>query len=101
MYRSRQEDLRRLSEHIDLISFAPSASDNSTSLLAATELRPEVKMLIKNMSGMAAAQGLNPPVNLRMPSSYHFLPHLLDDPSSLRLVYKKTHIQVCVDVTMM
>lgn len=86
MYRSRQEDLRRLSEHIDLISFTPSASDNST-LLSATELRPEVKMLIKNMSGMAAAQGLNPPVSLRMPSSYHFLPHLLDDPSSLRLVY--------------
>lgn len=39
------------------------------------------------MSGMSAASGLNPPIMLRLPSSYHFLPHLLDDPSSLRLRY--------------
>ena len=50
-------------------------------------LKPEIKQLIKNMSGMNAANGLNPPIMLRLPSSYHFLPHLLDDPTSLRLRY--------------
>ncbi|KAH1018187.1 hypothetical protein HUJ05_006001 [Dendroctonus ponderosae] len=85
MYRTRQEDLRRLTEHIDLLALPPNAS----ALLAAPvpELRPEVKQLLKNMSGMAAAQGVHPPFSLRMPSSYHFLPHLLDDVSSLRLAY--------------
>lgn len=86
MYRTRQEDLRKLTEHIDLLSIPTSGGDNSTSLItyAVSELKPEVKQMIKNMSGMAAAQGINPPVILRMPSSYHFLPHLLDDPTSLR-----------------
>ncbi|KAL1501288.1 hypothetical protein ABEB36_006636 [Hypothenemus hampei] len=89
MYRTRQEDLRRLSEHIDLLSLPPNTGENTTGLLTSTtpEIKPEIKQIIKNMSGMAAAQGLNPPVSLRMPSSYHFLPHLLDDPSSLRLAY--------------
>ncbi|CAH1129914.1 unnamed protein product [Ceutorhynchus assimilis] len=88
IYRSRQEDLRKLSEHIDLLSMPPSSGDNTSFITSAfLELRPEIKQMIKNMSGMAAAQGVNPPVMLRMPSSYHFLPHLLDDPTSLRLAY--------------
>ncbi|XP_050315791.1 alpha-1,3-mannosyl-glycoprotein 4-beta-N-acetylglucosaminyltransferase B isoform X3 [Anthonomus grandis grandis] len=90
MYRSRQEDLRKLSERVELYSTSATGGDNSSSWVISpnySELRPEVTQMIKNMSGMVAAQGLNPPVMLRMPSSYHFLPHLLDDPSSLRLAY--------------
>lgn len=83
MYRARQEDLQQLTQHIDQIG-AP--GDNS-SLLPLSTLRPEVRQLLRNMSGLNAANGLNPPIMLRLPSSYHFLPHLLDDPSSLRLRY--------------
>lgn len=88
MYRARQEDLQALTQHIDQIGL-PNENNSSTTQYAfqSIEIRPEVKQLLKNMSGMHAATGLNPPIVLRLPSSYHFLPHLLDDPSSLRLAY--------------
>lgn len=98
MYRARQEDLQQLTQHIDQIAIP---SDNSTALtLPPQELRPEVKQLIKNMSGMHAATGINPPIMLRLPSSYHFLPHLLDDPSSLRLAYLMSKNRNGVSVVM-
>lgn len=86
MYRNRQEELLQLTQHIDQMGIA---SDNTSSkfILPPTVLRTEVAQLLKNMSGMHAATGINPPIMLRLPSSYHFLPHLLDDPSSLRLGY--------------
>ncbi|CAH1180218.1 unnamed protein product [Phaedon cochleariae] len=84
MYRSRQEDLQQMSQHLDQAYL----SDNSSTLLPyQAELRPEVRQLLKNMTGLHAASGVNPPVTLRLPSAYHFLPHLLDDPNSLRLGY--------------
>jgi alpha-1,3-mannosylglycoprotein beta-1,4-N-acetylglucosaminyltransferase A/B len=86
MYRARQEDLQQLTQHIDQIGI-PGDNTTATFSFPTAELRPEIKQLIKNMSGMHAATGVNPPIMLRLPSSYHFLPHLLDDPSSLRLAY--------------
>ncbi|XP_018572245.1 alpha-1,3-mannosyl-glycoprotein 4-beta-N-acetylglucosaminyltransferase B [Anoplophora glabripennis] len=98
MYRARQEDLQQLTQHIDQIAIP---NDNTTTLiLPPQELRPEVKQLIKNMSGMSAATGINPPIMLRLPSSYHFLPHLLDDPSSLRLAYLMSKNRNGVSVVM-
>lgn len=46
-------------------------------------------MLIRslNMSGFRAASGLEPDKQLRLPSTFQFLPHLLDDPQSLRPAY--------------
>lgn len=84
MYRARQEDLQQLTQHLDYVG---NVGDNTTATILPTTLRPEIKQLLRNMSGMSAANGLNPPIMLRLPSSYHFLPHLLDDPSSLRLRY--------------
>lgn len=84
MYRARQEDLQQLTQHIDHIG---NVGDNASLLTLPTTLKPEIKQLLRNMSGMSAANGLNPPIMLRLPSSYHFLPHLLDDPASLRLRY--------------
>lgn len=86
MYRSRQEDLQQLTQHIDQIA-TPNENNTTAFALSSTAIRPEIKQMIKNMTGMLAATGLNPPIMLRLPSSYHFLPHLLDDPSSLRLAY--------------
>ncbi|KAK9681332.1 hypothetical protein QE152_g38390 [Popillia japonica] len=85
MYRAKQEDLQQLSHRIDQILIPV---DNGTSYNAlAPSVKPEVKLMLRNMSGMNAANGINPPYMLRLPSSYHFLPHLLDDPTSLRLNY--------------
>lgn len=83
MFRTRQEDIQQLSQHIDQIT-----TDNLTLTLPSVDLKSEIKQLIKNMSGLHAAAGINPPVTLRLPSSYNFLPHLLDDPNSLRLAYQ-------------
>lgn len=80
MFRSRQEDIQLLSQTV---------SDNLT-LTTMQEIKPEIRQLIKNMSGLHAASGVNPPVTLRLPSPYNFLPHLLDDPNSLRLAYQLT-----------
>lgn len=63
------------------------AGDNTSLTTLPTTIKPEIKQLLRNMSGMSAANGLNPHIMLRLPSSYYFLPHLLDDPSSLRLRY--------------
>lgn len=88
MYRARQEDLQALTQHIDQIGLQnENNSTNTAYAFPPIEIRPEIKQLLKNMSGMHAATGVNPPIVLRLPSSYHFLPHLLDDPSSLRLAY--------------
>lgn len=86
MYRARQEELLHLTQHIDQIG----ASGDNSSVgfeVATPTFRPEIKQMLKNMSGMNAANGINPPIMLRLPSTFHFLPHLLDDPSSLRLGY--------------
>lgn len=85
MFRTKQEDIQQLSQHID-----QTVTDNLTLSLQAQELKPEIKQILKNMSGFHAATGLYPPVTLRLPSSYNFLPHLLDDPNSLRLAYQLT-----------
>lgn len=86
MYRARQEELLQLTQHIDQMGIATDNTSTGFTLPPAV-LKPEVKLLLKNMSGMHSATGLNPPIMLRLPSSFHFLPHLLDDPSSLRLGY--------------
>ncbi|XP_056637146.1 alpha-1,3-mannosyl-glycoprotein 4-beta-N-acetylglucosaminyltransferase B [Diorhabda sublineata] len=84
MYRSRQEDLQELTQHFDQLYNAENSSNNS---LIQIESRPDIKQMIKNMSGLFAANGLNPGVSIKFPSAYHFLPHLLDNPNSLKLSY--------------
>nr|XP_023019295.1 alpha-1,3-mannosyl-glycoprotein 4-beta-N-acetylglucosaminyltransferase B-like [Leptinotarsa decemlineata] len=40
-----------------------------------------------NDSSLHAAAGVNPSESVKFPSTYYFLPHLLDDPNSLKLGY--------------
>uniref|UniRef100_A0A6P7GNK8 Alpha-1,3-mannosyl-glycoprotein 4-beta-N-acetylglucosaminyltransferase B n=1 Tax=Diabrotica virgifera virgifera TaxID=50390 RepID=A0A6P7GNK8_DIAVI len=84
MYRSRQEELQELTQHIDQIYNEDSTLNSSANV---QELRPDIKQMLKNMSGLYAANGLNPGVSVKFPSAFHFLPHLLDNPSSLKLAY--------------
>lgn len=84
MYRTKQEDVSILSQYLGLgAASTNSTTDNNSFNSVLDSLSPESKAIIKNLSSsmtnhrFASSQ-------LRLPSAYHFLPHLLDDPASLR-----------------
>lgn len=82
LYRARQEDVAILSQYLGISTSQQSSSDSTNitlnnSLLEA--LSPEAKLMLKNISGIPKF-----PASLRLPTAFHFLPHLLDDPKSLR-----------------
>lgn len=84
MYRARQEDVAVLSHYLGLVNTNdPSATTNATNLSAVLEsLSPEVRNVVKNITGSSRL-----PPAMHLPSVYHFLPHLLDDPNSLKPAY--------------
>lgn len=79
MYRARQEDVAILSQYISM----PSPSNDGTNLTISgpllDALSPETRSMLRNMSTSPKF-----PSSLRLPTAFHFLPHLLDDASSLR-----------------
>lgn len=113
MYRARQEDVTVLTQYLglaasaaatansnlDAMQSASNSSATSTSgggggsgfaATAATAtfldaLSPETRAAVRNISGT-----LRLPSSLRLPSAYHFLPHLLDDSGSLRPAFLRS-----------
>lgn len=78
MYRARQEDVAILSQYLGLSTQTESTNVTlNGSILEA--LSPEAKSMLRNMSSSPRF-----PTSLRLPTAFHFLPHLLDDPASLR-----------------
>jgi alpha-1,3-mannosylglycoprotein beta-1,4-N-acetylglucosaminyltransferase A/B len=94
MYRAKQEDVSILSQYLGLTALAANGSTNSSggennmnNFNAVLEsLSPESKQIIKNLTLLQSQQRFTS-AGLRLPTAYHFLPHLLDDPSSLRPAY--------------
>lgn len=95
MYRTKQEDVSILSQYLGLTATAAassnssSSSDNNNSALSSfnqvlDSLSPESKAIIRNLT---MSQQRFSTSGLRLPTAYHFLPHLLDDPASLRPAY--------------
>lgn len=90
MYRTKQEDVSILSQYLGLTATASSnSSDNNNSALSSfnqvlDSLSPESKAIIRNLT---MSQQRFSTSGLRLPTAYHFLPHLLDDPASLRPAY--------------
>lgn len=76
LYRVKQEDLSILSQYLGL---APNVTINSNLL---ESLSPESRTVIRNMTRLQKSNSA-----LRLPTSFHFLPHLLNDESSLRPAY--------------
>lgn len=80
MYRARQEDVAILSQYISM----PSPNNDGTNVTISgpllDALSPETRSMLRNMS----LPGQKLPSSLRLPTAFHFLPHLLDDHSSLR-----------------
>nr|CAD7265883.1 unnamed protein product [Timema shepardi] len=85
MHRARQEEVHVLSQHLgQLLSQAGSEGGNTSSGLPLyLPLSPEVRVLLRNLTGLRAEGGDSTQL-LRLPSVYHFLPHLLENPSTLR-----------------
>ncbi|XP_026762245.2 alpha-1,3-mannosyl-glycoprotein 4-beta-N-acetylglucosaminyltransferase A-like isoform X2 [Galleria mellonella] len=86
-YRTRQEDVITLQAKLlgrEDVRGITSADDVSTSTMS-----PEVVALLKNMTGSRAAAGVSPKnlQPLRVPFVYQLLPHLMNDPLSLRPAY--------------
>lgn len=79
MYRTRQEDVAILSQYISM----PSPNNDGTNITISgpllDALSPETRSMLRNMSATPKY-----PSSLRLPTAFHFLPHLLDDSSSLR-----------------
>ncbi|XP_073974026.1 alpha-1,3-mannosyl-glycoprotein 4-beta-N-acetylglucosaminyltransferase a isoform X1 [Rhodnius prolixus] len=86
MYRAREEDVQMLSQHLGQL-LADSVNSSS--------LPPEARYLLNNGTAAAAAGHL-----LRLPSAYHFLPHLLLSPTSLRPAYSLSKGRSGVSVIM-
>ncbi|XP_025837722.1 alpha-1,3-mannosyl-glycoprotein 4-beta-N-acetylglucosaminyltransferase A [Agrilus planipennis] len=95
LYTSRQEELLRLSQHIEFPNETSSANQLFLGLETAT------KQTGKNYTMSSSILGeTNPRVMLRMPTIYHFLPHLLNDPNSLRLAYLAARGRTGVSIVM-
>lgn len=90
MYRTKQEDVSILSQYLGLTAANSNTSDNNSALNnfnnVLESLSPESKAIIRNLT-MSSSHHRFSSSNLRLPSAYHFLPHLLDDPASLRPAY--------------
>lgn len=81
MYRDRQEDVVVLSQYLTSQT-SSGTGDGANATISSTildNLSPETRALLRNSSSTARL-----PSSLRLPTAYHYLPHLLDDPSSLR-----------------
>jgi alpha-1,3-mannosylglycoprotein beta-1,4-N-acetylglucosaminyltransferase A/B len=87
MYRTKQEDVSILSQYLGLTAASSNTSENNSALTnfnnVLESLSPESKAIIRNLT-MSSSHHRFSSSNLRLPSAYHFLPHLLDDPASLR-----------------
>lgn len=112
MYRTRQEDFALLSQYLIQLEnitngvtaipgssssgVSPVLDKNSSSLLNSANaaaapaslldgLSPEARQILRNASQLHSQQmHLSGSSNVRLPTAYHFLPHLSDDPNSLR-----------------
>jgi alpha-1,3-mannosylglycoprotein beta-1,4-N-acetylglucosaminyltransferase A/B len=86
MYRSKQEDVSILSQYLGITAANSNTSDNNSALNnfnnVLESLSPESKAIIKNLT-LSSHQRFSS-TGVRIPTAYHFLPHLLDDPTSLR-----------------
>ncbi|KAL7043061.1 hypothetical protein ACKWTF_001377 [Chironomus riparius] len=102
MYRTKQEDVSILSQYLGLTAANSNTSDNNSVLSnfnsVLESLSPESKAIIKNLT-MSSQQRFSS--SLRLPTAYHFLPHLLDDPaSSLKPAYLQSKGRTGVSIVL-
>ncbi|KAJ8877752.1 hypothetical protein PR048_022207 [Dryococelus australis] len=103
LHRARQEEVHVLSQQLgQLLTASDGSPANATSLLSA-----ELRLVLRNLTGLGLPQeGVNSssPIAggqlLRLPSVYHFLPHLMDNPLSLRPAFTLSRGRSGVSIVM-
>ncbi len=102
MYRAKQEDVSILSQYLGLTAANSNTSDNNSALNSFNNilesLTPESKAIIKNLT-LASHQRFSSSA-LRLPTAHHFLPHLLDDPASLRPAFLQSKGRTGVSIVL-
>lgn len=102
MYRAKQEDVSILTQYLGLSTSNSNTSDNNSALSGFNNvlesLSPESKAIIRNLT-ISSQQRFSSSA-LRLPTAYHFLPHLLDDPSSLRPAYLQSKGRTGVSIVL-
>lgn len=82
MYRSKQEDVAILSQYLASTNRNGEITNMTMNLNILDGLSADSRSIIRN-----ATASVKLPANLKLPTAFHFLPHLLDDPASLRPGY--------------
>ncbi|XP_029728207.1 alpha-1,3-mannosyl-glycoprotein 4-beta-N-acetylglucosaminyltransferase A isoform X2 [Aedes albopictus] len=85
MYRAKQEDVAILSQYFGFTNQNGETSNMTINLNLLDGLSADSRSMIRNVTASAKL-----PANLKLPTAFHFLPHLLDDPASLRPGYLQT-----------
>ncbi|CAD7076635.1 unnamed protein product [Hermetia illucens] len=95
MYRARQEDVAILSQYLGLSGNNGESSNITINGSVLESLSPEARVIVKNSTLSSRF-----PSSLRLPTAFHFLPHLLDDPSSLRPAFMLTRGRTGVSIAL-
>ncbi|XP_068631065.1 alpha-1,3-mannosyl-glycoprotein 4-beta-N-acetylglucosaminyltransferase A-like isoform X2 [Battus philenor] len=102
LYRARQEDLIALQNKVlaSRGNYTPHQQPQPYHEAVAPTLTPELMTALKNFTGTRAAQGVQPKnlQLLRTPFVFQLLPHLMNDPNSLRPSYHMKSDRAFVDV---
>lgn len=87
MYRARQEDVAVLSHYLGMMNDPTTTMNSSANISSVLDsLSPEVRTVVRNITGSAGNARFSSSIHL--PSVYNFLPHLLDDPNSLKPAFQ-------------
>lgn len=95
MYRAKQEDVAILSQYFGFTNQNGETSNITINLNLLDGLSADSRSLIRNVTASAKL-----PANLKLPTAFHFLPHLLDDPASLRPGYLQTRNRQGVSIVL-
>ncbi|CAH2103271.1 unnamed protein product [Euphydryas editha] len=101
LYRARSEDILKIKNKI----FKNNISYTITKMNSTKDkFTPEIVMMLKNMTGMKASKGVQTKALSTMENSfiYKLLPHLMEDPNSLRPSYhlrsNRQHSEIVIGI---
>ncbi|XP_055637987.1 alpha-1,3-mannosyl-glycoprotein 4-beta-N-acetylglucosaminyltransferase B [Toxorhynchites rutilus septentrionalis] len=95
MYRAKQEDVAILSQYLGFATQNGDSLNVSMNLNLLDGLSADSRSMIRNVSASTKL-----PASLKLPTAFHFLPHLLDDSASLKPAFHQTKNRQGVSVVL-